>query len=557
MANANRSQEELLAKIESLRFRLEEAEETLRAIGSGDVDAFVVSGPEGEQVFTVKGAEQPYRVLVENMNEGAATLVADGTIFYCNKSLAAMLQLPIHKLIGKQLGSCVTSADYPLFLTLLEKCANEPTSGELAFLNEGGNSVLVLISCSSLELSGHRGISVVVTDITERKKTEEQLFQSQKMEVIGQLSGGIAHDLNNILTAIIGFSSLIDMHLSVGDPNKDYLSQVLVAADRATELTKSLLAFSRKQVINPKPVDLNQIISKTEKFMKRIISEDIDFNLAFRKEDLIVNADSGQIEQILMNLVTNARDAMPNGGLLSIETDAVVLDHNFIVAHGFGELGRYAVMTLSDSGVGMVPETCKKVFEPFFTTKEVGKGTGLGLSIAYGIVKQHNGFIDVHSEPGKGTTFRIYLPLIQAAVDNPQKGNTEVVQGGNETILVVDDDFAVRKLLENTLNEYGYTVITAIDGNDAVAKFTEKQTSINLVLLDVVMPRMDGKEVCDKIRKIDPAVKAIFMSGYTSDIIHKHGVLDESLQFIPKPLNPRQLLLKVRNVLDGNPNEKD
>lgn len=680
-----RTREELLAEIESLRFRLEEAEETLRAIGSGEVDAFVVSVPDGEQIFTLKGADQPYRVLVENMNEGAATLIADGTIFYCNKRLADLLQVPMERLIGTRLASYVTSAELEMFLALLEKCAREPVIDEISLLTAAGNSVPVLISCGSLDLSGNRVISVVVSnltdykhaeeslrasnellklivntvpvrvfwkdtelrylgcnqafacdarvaspddligkddyqlvwkelaemyraddreviesgvaklsydeqqttvagdriwirtskvplrneasvifgvlgiyeDITEHKKLEVQLAQAQKMEVVGQLSGGIAHDLNNILTAIIGYSTLMEMGMSEDDPKRDHLNHVLAAAERAAELTKSLLAFSRKQIINPQPVDLNQIIVKTKKFMTRIIAEDIDFTVEFKKDSLVVNADTGQIEQVLMNLVTNARDAMPSGGQLTIETDAVVLDDSFIKAHGFGEPGPYALLIFSDSGEGMDSATCKKVFEPFFTTKEVGKGTGLGLSIVYGIVKQHNGFITVYSESGNGTTFRIYLPLTQTAVESSQKNLAKVLKGGKETILVADDDFSVRDLLEKTLTMFGYTVIVAVDGSDALSKFREQPTGINLVMLDVVMPKLNGKEVRDEIRKLNPAVNVIFMSGYTRDIIHKRGVLDESVQFIPKPLNPKKLLLKVRNVLDGGGDEQE
>ncbi|MDA8412815.1 MAG: response regulator [Desulfobacteraceae bacterium] len=409
-------------------------------------------------------------------------------------------------------------------------------------------------------------------DITERKKLEEQLLQSQKMEVVGQLSGGIAHDLNNILTSIIGFATLVDMRMNESDPQKEHLGHVLAAADRAAELTKSLMAFSRKQIINPQPVDLNQIIAKTEKFMRRIIPEDIEVRTSFKKDALVINADAGQIEQVLMNLGANARDAMPNGGflsreadpvdmpgggLLSIETDTVAMDDDFVKAHGFGEPGVYALLTFSDNGVGMDAEIRKRVFEPFFTTKEVGKGTGLGLSIVYGIIKQHKGFITVYSEPGAGTTFRVYLPLIHAAVVTSLNTMSETPALGDETILVADDDFQLRELMKLTLNEFGYSVIIANDGIDALERFRENRDSIKLVIMDVIMPKMNGKEVYDEIRKIAPAVKAIFMSGYTNDIIHGQGILDQRLEFIPKPMNPRQLLVKVRTVLDGGTDGTD
>jgi len=391
----------------------------------------------------------------------------------------------------------------------------------------------------------------ILTDITERKALESQLLQAQKMEAIGQMAGGIAHDFNNILTAIVGFSTLIEMSMSKDDPQREHLNHVLAAAGRATDLTGSLLAFSRKQVINPRPVDLNQIIHKIEKFLKRIIGEDIDLTSCIHRQALVVDADIGQIEQVLMNLAANARDAMPRGGLLSLETGTMEMDAEYVKINGYGEPGRYAVIALSDTGEGMNESVRKKVFEPFFTTKEVGKGTGLGLSIVYGIVKQHNGFINAYSEPGKGTTFKIYLPLTQSAIADQQVGRQEALEGGKETILLADDDTCLRELAEKFLGMFGYTVITAVDGNDALARFSANKDRIDLVILDVIMPNMSGKEVYDRIKEIHSAVKAIFISGYTGDIIHKHGLLDPNLVFVSKPLNPKDMLIKVREVLDG------
>jgi len=392
----------------------------------------------------------------------------------------------------------------------------------------------------------------IVTDITEQKTLERQLLQSNKMEAIGQLAGGIAHDFNNILTAIIGFSTIIEMDMDKDDPNRVNVEHILVAAGRAADLTGSLLAFSRKQIINPQPVDLNQIIRKLEKFLQRIIGEDVDFKASICQEVLTVNADSGQIEQVLMNLATNARDAMPEGGLLSLETGTFEMDEEFVKANGFGKPGSYAVISFSDTGEGMDETTCKKVFEPFFTTKEVGKGTGLGLSIVYGILKQHDGFINVYSEPGQGTTFKIYLPLIHAEVAENLAGKEEILEGGTETILVADDDASLRELSEKFLGMFGYTIITAVDGRDALAKFRENRDKIDLVILDIIMPKMNGKDAFDEMRKINPNVKAIFISGYTGEIIHKRGLLDQTLVFVSKPLNLKRLLVKVREVLGGS-----
>jgi CheY-like chemotaxis protein len=285
------------------------------------------------------------------------------------------------------------------------------------------------------------------------------------------------------------------------------------------------------------------------KFLKSIIGEDIDLKVQSCPDALTVNADNGQIEQVLMNLATNARDAMPKGGLLSVETKTVKIDAEYIDTHGYGEPGCYAVISVSDTGEGMAETICKKVFEPFFTTKEVGKGTGLGLSMAYGIIKQHNGFIDVYSELGRGTTFKIYLPLIRSAHAKYQISKEEILEGGKETILVVDDDASLRQLSEKFLGMFGYTIITAVDGLDALVQFRENRNRIDLVIMDVIMPKMNGEDAFNEMKKINPAVKVIFISGYTGDIIHKRGMLDQSLFFVSKPLNPKKLLSKVREVL--------
>ncbi len=425
---------------------------------------------------------------------------------------------------------------------------------QLAEIHEPRLGGLFFISGSPLHDSNGNlyGCLCNYRNITERKKLESQLFQAQKMEAVGQLTSGVAHDFNNILTAIIGFSSLIEMSLDRDDPRRTNLNHVLAGAYKAAELTRSLLAFSRKQIINPQPVDLNELIGKIEKFLKRIIGEDIDLITSITPDVLTINADSGQIEQILMNLAANARDAMPKGGLLSLETGTVEINADYVKLHGFGELGSYALISVSDTGDGMDETTCNKVFEPFFTTKEVGKGTGLGLSVVYGIIKQHNGFINVYSEPGKGTTFRIYLPLIQTAVTGKSAGEEEILERGTETILVVDDDASLRELAEKFLGTFGYTVITAADGSEALARFRENREGIHLVIMDIIMPKMNGKDAYDEMRKINPDVKVIFISGYTRDIIHKRGVLDQSLDFVSKPLNPKKLLAKVREVLGGN-----
>lgn len=404
------------------------------------------------------------------------------------------------------------------------------------------------------------GLVHVVRDITEHRKLEAQLQQSQKMEAVGTLTGGIAHDFNNILTAIIGYGNILKMKLEQESPLMGYTDQILASAERAANLTQSLLAFSRKQVINPKPVNLNEITASVEKLLLRIIGEDIELKTILNpplplfdkggQREIMVLADAGQIEQVLMNLASNARDAMPEGGTLTIETGIEELDMDFLKIHEYGKQGKYAVITVTDTGHGMDERTRQRVFEPFFTTKEVGKGTGLGLSMAYGIVKQHSGYINCYSEPGTGTTFRIYLPVVEREIEKAKIEEHIALSDGTETILLTEDEEEVRKLMKLVLEEAGYRVIEAVDGKEAIEKFRENKDRVNLLLLDVIMPKINGKGVYEEATKIRPDVKALFSSGYPADFIHKKGILEEGLNFISKPASPHELLKMIREVLD-------
>jgi CheY-like chemotaxis protein len=370
------------------------------------------------------------------------------------------------------------------------------------------------------------------------------------MEAIGQLAGGIAHDFNNILTAIIGFGNLLKMEMSSDDMLRSYVTQILNSAERAANLTQALLAFSRKQIINPKPVDLNEIIRTLEKLLSRIIGEDIELSVFLTDKDLTVMADPTQIEQVLMNLATNARDAMPDGGSLIIRTDVVHIDYEFLKVHGYGKPRNYALIIVEDTGQGMDDETKERIFEPFFTTKEVGKGTGLGLSMVYGIIRQHDGYINVYSESQKGTVFKIYLPLIKSIAEEQRPEKLPTVKRGTETVLVAEDDTQVRELTKEILKDFGYTVLDAVDGEDALRVFNSNKDKVDILLLDVIMPKKNGKEVYDEIKKIKPTIKTVFMSGYNADVIHKKGIIEEGLDFILKPILPEDLLIKIRDVLD-------
>ncbi len=385
----------------------------------------------------------------------------------------------------------------------------------------------------------------------EKELLQAQFLQSQKMEAIGHLAGGIAHDFNNILTAIIGYSTLLQQKMKEDDPMRSMVNSVISSAERAANLTQELLAFSRKQIINPKPVEINDLVKNMEKLLLRLIGEDIEFRTILSEQQLWVVADRGQLEQVIMNLITNARDAMPGGGILSIETATVEITRRQMdEQRDVIRPGRYAVISISDTGTGMDEETKEHIFEPFYTTKDVGKGTGLGLSVVYGIVKQHNGHIKVYSEKGHGTTFRIYLPLGKADIKEEKTEQRVELRGGTETVLLAEDESAVRELIKTVLTERGYEVIEAVDGRDAIEKFTVNRDRINLMILDVVMPEKSGREVYEEIKRIRSDIKVLFTSGYTSNIIQQKGVLDEGINFISKPVSPDELLIKVREVLE-------
>jgi CheY-like chemotaxis protein len=330
------------------------------------------------------------------------------------------------------------------------------------------------------------------------------------------------------------------------------VEQVLAAAERATNLTQNLLAFSRKQIINPKPVRLNEVIKHLEKILVRVISEDIELKLFLTPHEASVLSDTSQLDQVLMNLATNARDAMPDGGTLIIETELVEFDEDYVRKHVFAQPGKYMLISVTDTGSGMDAKTRGKIFEPFYTTKEVGQGTGLGLSMVYGIIKQHNGYISVYSEPGKGTTFKLYLPVVAQEADKLVTAALPPVIGGAETILLAEDAVMVRDLTKNILEEYGYSVIVAENGVEAVEAY-KAHPEIELLILDVIMPGKNGKDTYMEIKGLRPDIKAIFMSGYTSNIIHKKGILDSATEFISKPFSPNAFLRKVREVLDKVP----
>jgi PAS domain S-box-containing protein len=387
-------------------------------------------------------------------------------------------------------------------------------------------------------------------DITARKQMEEQLLQAQKMEAVGHLAGGVAHDFNNMLSVILGYAELIKARLPHNDPSLKGILEIEKAATHSRDITRQLLAFSRKQIIAPKPVDLNELISNTKTTLARLIGEDIDLRFYPGQNLWQIKFDPAQIDQILINLAVNARDALPNGGKLTIETANTSLDETYCESHHEFNPGHYVQLTVSDNGVGMDQETLAHIFEPFFTTKDVGEGTGLGLATIYGIVKQNDSAINVYSEPSLGTTFKIYFPKIVEDDEMVEETQDVVEDSITGTILLVEDDEMVRGMTTAMLEAIGYNILVAEMPADAVSICDGQDTPIDLLITDVVMPGMNGPELRDRIAAIRPGIKTLFMSGYTTNVIVHHGVLDDDMYFIQKPFTLKLLQQKVRNVLE-------
>jgi PAS domain S-box-containing protein len=421
---------------------------------------------------------------------------------------------------------------------------------ELAGRRRDGSEFPVEVSLSYMETEEGVFAIAFVTDITQRKHLEEQLTHAQKMEAVGRLAGGVAHDFNNMLTVISGYNRMILDEVSTLDPLRGYAEEILKASDRAAALTNQLLAFSRRQVIQPRVMSVNEVMNNIEKMLRRLIGEDIELTLALDPETGNIKADPAHIEQAVVNLSINARDAMPAGGRITIETSNVHLDENYSRTHLGVEPGEFVMMALSDTGQGMDAETRRRIFEPFFTTKEKGKGTGLGLATVYGMVKQAGGDIWVYSEPGKGTTFKLYFPRVAAPVLEAAGGEAlDARSFGAETILVVEDEDAVRDLTVRILRQLGYTVLTAANGEEALAVSKRHPGEIALLLTDVIMPNMSGRQLAEALLPIRPRMQVLYLSGYTENSIVHHGVLERDVEFLPKPFSREVLARKLREVL--------
>lgn len=509
-----------------------------------------------EQEDALRAAEEKYRNIFQNAAEGIFQVAVDGHYISANPALARIFGFasPLQMTGNENLKAkktFVKPEDYRRLNAILRTRGLVENFESERYRTDGTKMwTSTNVRLVTDRKNGSRYFEGTVRDITPRKNLESQLRHSQKMEAIGTLAGGVAHDFNNLLTALIGYGNLLQIKMEKDNPLRVYVDHILSSAKRAANLTNSLLAFSRKQAVNLEPNGINEIITGVQKLLERLLSEDIELRVQIPTREITIMADRTQIEQILMNLATNARDAMTETRILTISTGQASIDRAFINKHGYGRIGAYARLTVTDTGHGMDEKVKEHIFEPFFTTKEAGRGTGLGLSTVYGIVKQHDGYVTVESEPGKGTTFQLYFPSVRVKREKARHVEPKMPTG-TETILVAEDDRETRQLMKEILQEYGYTVIGAADGDEAVRYFVEHRQSIGLVIIDVIMPKKNGMEVYSEISKVDPSVKVLFVSGHARDVVVDKGVVDSRSNFLSKPIAPSLLLERLRTILDA------
>jgi PAS domain S-box-containing protein len=510
-----------------------------------------------EDITERKRSEAFVKNILETVDDGFVVIDRDLNIVTANRAYLAQSGMELGQIVGRKCyevshrlsGPCYEHGEDCVVRTALD-------SGEVrtaVHTHHDTNGKPAIVETKAYPLRGDAGEVVaaieIIRDITERRTLEDQLRHAQKMEAVGLLAGGVAHDFNNILTAIVGYGNLLKMKTPPDDPRQAYVDQLLASTSRAAALTQSLLAFSRKQTINPRLMGVNDTLRRFERLLRRIIGEDIELRTELAPGELTILADSSQFEQVLMNLVTNARDAMPSGGSLAITTAPAVIDEDFRSSHGFGAPGSYACIAMQDSGAGMDQATLDHIFEPFFTTKELGKGAGLGLAMVYGIMKQNKGYVTVESRPGAGSRFRLYFPLVEPAPERPPDPADQALPEGHETVLVAEDDAQLRQLTATMLAEFGYTVVEAGDGEEAVRRFREHAGTVKLAILDMVMPRMNGEQARDVIMQLEPSMKVLFLSGYPVDMLREKGISSDNC--IQKPISPMDLLRAVRRALDG------
>ncbi|HWC15825.1 MAG TPA: PAS domain S-box protein [Terriglobales bacterium] len=508
-----------------------------------------------QQEEALRASEARHRSLVESAVYGMYRSSLDGRFLDVNPALVNMLGYSsAEELLAIDMARDLYS-DPDQRAAIIKSCEESGCleSCELRWKRKDGRIITVRLSgsCFKNEHGEAVGFEMIAEDVSERRALEEQLRQSQKMEAVGRLAGGIAHDFNNLLTVIKGYSELMLDELGSADPLRAEVDEIKKAADRAATLTRQLLAFSRQQVLAPKIIDLNTVVSNMDKLLHRLLGEDIDLFTVLGPGLGRVKADPGQIEQVIMNLAVNARDAMPQGGKLTIETANIDLDENYTRDHVSVKPGSYVMMAVTDTGVGMTEQVKSRIFEPFFTTKEVGKGTGLGLSTVYGIIKQSGGYIWVYSELGIGSTFKVYLPCLDAPAELTPTNGLQPARRGFETVLLVEDEDGVRALMRQVLHKHGYNVLESRHGGEALLMCERHQGKIDLLLTDVVLEQMSGRELAERLLKVRPEMKVLYVSGYADDAIVHHGVLNAGMAFLQKPFTTEALARKIRYVLDG------
>ncbi len=505
----------------------------------------------------LRDRELRFRRLFESGVAGVTISDLDGNFKEANEAFLRMLGYTRDEMLAGKLNWEVISPLDRLVPDTEDRAQLRATGflplREREYVHKDGHHIAALVGSAALE--GTTECISYVADISGRKRMEEQLRQSQKMEAIGALAGGVAHDFNNLLSVILSYGEMLAADLKDGDPMRDDLEEIVAAGKRAADLTRQLLAFSRQQVLEPRVVDMNAAIGGVAKMLRRLVGADVELTVVQGAELGTVMADPGQLEQVLMNLVVNARDAMPTGGKLTIETANVELDSEYAASHVDVRSGSYVMLAVTDNGAGMDAATQQRIFEPFFTTKEQGKGTGLGLATVFGIVQQSGGNIWVYSERGEGTTIKVYLPRANptAVATTESTAPAARERRGSETVLLVEDEMAVRQLTRTILERHGYTVLEAQNGGDAVLICEQHRTKIHVLVTDVVMPRMSGRQLAERLGLLRPEMKVLYMSGYTDDSVVRHGVLDSGVAFLQKPITPDALTRKLRDVIDRSP----
>jgi len=502
---------------------------------------------------SVRQWEKRFEDLFENTKDILFTMDLEGNVTSVNKAAEEVMGWPRNEALQKNIKGLVAPEHAALCGEVMRRIVSgEPLQHfEIAMLRKDGRKVLLEASARLIRSNGNKDcVQGIARDVTERRQLENMVRQSQKLEAIGRLSGGLAHDFNNLLCVINGHTELLTEALQPGDPSIRSVTQIRKAADSAAALTRQLLAFSRRQVFHPQVVDLNAIVTETERLLNRLIDEHIEFYTALDPALGRVMVDPVQVEQVIINLVLNARDAMPKGGKLTIETSNLDLEEDHHSKFSQVPAGKYVLLSLTDTGCGMSQETQSRIFEPFYTTKEMGKGTGLGLATVYGIVKQSGGFIWVYSEEGRGTTFKVYLPRVASPLTEPRPSRHGDISKWTETILVVEDAEPLRALTKEFLTASGYTVLEAANGDEAIQIAQSYAGSIDLLLTDVVMPRLGGKPLVEQMAQVRPHTRVLYMSGYPNDGIVQAGILANGVILLEKPFTREILSKRVRQVLD-------